>query len=133
MSRIRKYVGLSLGSACDGIDAALVGIEGQDTQMSARIEAFQTIPLDQGLRDALIRAVEGRLSSPLELADIEGELVDALVEAEDLLEQHTDADEDIDACGLLSLSAELRNQRTPGRGLWLELGFPPALCQEIEL
>lgn len=51
----RYYIGLSSGSSLSGVDAALVGVEGQATDMTLRLEQFLHVPYGHELRELLFR------------------------------------------------------------------------------
>src|SRR5690606_18082062 len=50
----RNVVGLMSGSSCDGIDAALVRIEGTGATLRAELRAFETFPYDEAFRARLL-------------------------------------------------------------------------------
>ena len=51
----RHFIGLSSGSSCLGIDAALVRSEGLGSSMSLRLDQFHHAPFGNELRDLLLR------------------------------------------------------------------------------
>lgn len=78
------YAGLMSGTSLDGVDVALVRLEGRDERPSeARVTSFRSYPYDDAFRDRLRRACEeGRVQ---ELCDLDFELgrrfATALIEA----------------------------------------------------
>ncbi len=50
----RTLVGLMSGSSCDGVDAALVRVEGTGRGLKAQLLAFETFPYDDAFRSCLL-------------------------------------------------------------------------------
>jgi anhydro-N-acetylmuramic acid kinase len=53
-------IGLMSGTSADGVDAALVRIEGRSQARRVRLEAFLTLPLPRGMREAILTAADPR-------------------------------------------------------------------------
>lgn len=60
MLRARRIIGLMSGTSVDGIDAAAVEISGAGDDVSARLAAFLTVPMDEALRGAIHAAFGAR-------------------------------------------------------------------------
>lgn len=62
-----KYVGLMSGTSCDGVDAALLEVEGRTPDaVSATLRGFQVLPYPDAVRERLLAAVTR--GGPAELA-----------------------------------------------------------------
>jgi anhydro-N-acetylmuramic acid kinase len=51
----KTIIGLMSGTSADGIDAALVEIDGSGTSTKIRLQAFQTFPYPRGFREFLLK------------------------------------------------------------------------------
>jgi anhydro-N-acetylmuramic acid kinase len=56
-------IGLMSGTSADGVDAALVRIEGRLPAGRLRLEAFLTLPFPNGLRQAILMASDARMGT----------------------------------------------------------------------
>jgi anhydro-N-acetylmuramic acid kinase len=61
--KVRLVIGLMSGTSADGIDAALVRIQGQGTDISVDLEAFNFVSYPDNLRSAILKASEVETSS----------------------------------------------------------------------
>jgi len=55
----KRYLGLMSGTSLDGVDAALVEIDGEDDRLGAHVEAFLSEPYDDQQRQAIRMALSG--------------------------------------------------------------------------
>jgi anhydro-N-acetylmuramic acid kinase len=53
-------IGLMSGTSADGVDAALVQIEGGARSIRLHLHAFHTLPFPSGMRDAILAASDPR-------------------------------------------------------------------------
>ncbi len=56
-------IGLMSGTSADGVDAALVQINGSAHSTRVRLHAFHTFPFPEGLREAILAASEPQIST----------------------------------------------------------------------
>jgi anhydro-N-acetylmuramic acid kinase len=56
-------IGLMSGTSADGVDAALVQINGSDRTTRIRLRAFHTYPFPEGMRQAILTASDPQISS----------------------------------------------------------------------
>lgn len=63
-----RVIGLISGTSADGIDAALVRIEGRPPRIRLRLEAAQTLPYPAQVRNAILRVAEGAATTTGELS-----------------------------------------------------------------
>src|SRR5919108_3062001 len=56
-------IGLMSGTSADGVDAALVQIEGSARSRHFRLQAFHTLPFPPGMREAILAASDPRTGS----------------------------------------------------------------------
>jgi anhydro-N-acetylmuramic acid kinase len=56
-------IGLMSGTSADGVDAALVQIDGSACSTRIRLHAFQTYPFPGGMREAILAASDPRIST----------------------------------------------------------------------
>jgi anhydro-N-acetylmuramic acid kinase len=56
-------IGLMSGTSADGVDAALVQIDGSARSPRIRLRAFQTYPLPGGMREAILAASDPRIGT----------------------------------------------------------------------
>ncbi|HLI33581.1 MAG TPA: anhydro-N-acetylmuramic acid kinase [Terriglobia bacterium] len=68
--RARWAVGLISGTSMDGIDAALVQIEGPGDRPKVRLHAFQTFPYPPAIRNQLLRVASGSATSAREISTL---------------------------------------------------------------
>lgn len=74
-----RYLGLMSGTSLDGVDAALVNIDGlEDGSLRAELEAFLTVPYPAARRARIAAALAG---GPAELCGLNRELGDWFAEA----------------------------------------------------
>lgn len=76
----RRIVGLMSGTSADGIDAALVEVEGAGPGTRVRVLAFETLALDEGLRQGVF-ALFGEGTSLDELCQLNVALGEAFARA----------------------------------------------------
>jgi anhydro-N-acetylmuramic acid kinase len=53
-------IGLMSGTSVDGVDAALVQIEGSGRSTRVRLQAFHTTPFPSGMREAILQVSDPR-------------------------------------------------------------------------
>jgi anhydro-N-acetylmuramic acid kinase len=97
IKQTRHVVGLMSGTSVDGIDAALVRIEGHGANARVELLAFATYPFPAELRAKVFRLFnprEARVDAICQLDFLLGEVVAAAVER--LLRDHGYQNEDID-------------------------------------
>lgn len=63
-----RVIGLISGTSADGIDAALVRIEGRPPRIRLWLEAAQTLPYPEQVRKAILRVAEGTATSTAEIS-----------------------------------------------------------------
>jgi anhydro-N-acetylmuramic acid kinase len=68
--RARWAVGLISGTSMDGIDAALLQIEGPRDHPKVRLHAFQTFPYPPAIRNRLLRVAGGSATSAQEISTL---------------------------------------------------------------
>lgn len=93
----RRIVGLMSGTSVDGIDAALVEIEGHGSSARVKLEAFASYPFPSEIRAKVFRLFnpkEARVDEICQLDFLLGELFAAAVER--LLRDHDVSVEDVD-------------------------------------
>lgn len=97
----RHVVGLMSGTSLDGIDAALVYLEGSGRNLHLSLEAFIHRPFPEALRTLLLRNSLSETSSVRELALLNARLAQLYAEAvEAVLEQAGRPREALDLVGV---------------------------------
>jgi anhydro-N-acetylmuramic acid kinase len=79
--RRRWAVGLISGTSMDGIDAALVELNGPPEKPQVRLHAFQTVPYSRALRRRLMSVASGEPSCAKEISSLNFILGDSFAEA----------------------------------------------------
>jgi len=89
--RVRHVVGAMTGTSLDGLDCALVRIEGQGLDMTAKFLGLHSRPFDDALREQLLHLAEGNAAPPIEFMRAARTLGVIHAQAlEQLLETHRD-------------------------------------------
>lgn len=131
----RTFVGLCSGAAADGVDAALVRVEGSGEQMSVRQThcIHKPIPKLLGKR---IRSAGGGWATPAgDLARLDRDMGDILAEAcEALLREANTRASRIAGVGLIGQAVGYtRPSKSSGKGAVWELGSPATVCRRTGL
>jgi anhydro-N-acetylmuramic acid kinase len=71
---VRRIVGLMSGTSVDGVDAALVEVEGSYTQTRVRLLAFETVPLERSVRERIHACFSGSVRDLCETNFVLGEV-----------------------------------------------------------
>ena len=66
-----RVIGLMSGTSVDGIDAALVEIDGEETNLEVKLLSGETFAYPPQLRDRILDVCNGRVVSMLELATLD--------------------------------------------------------------
>jgi anhydro-N-acetylmuramic acid kinase len=76
-----RIIGLMSGTSVDGIDAALVDIEGQQTDLKVTLIAAETYDYPDRLRQKILSVCAGEALSMAQLADLDDEIARCFAEA----------------------------------------------------
>lgn len=117
----RLVAGIMSGTSLDGIDVALVRIEGSGSELQFRTEAFCSVPYSGEVRERILRAASGELPMreafelDVDLGRIQGEAVRSVVAGAGL------EPSDLDAVGMHGQTIYHAPRRSPG-GVSVQIG-----------
>ena len=77
----RRVVGLMSGTSMDGIDAALVRIQGGGPSIRVKLERFACFPYEGTLRERLLQTASGAASNALDHAELDFAVAGAFAQA----------------------------------------------------
>ena len=125
-----RVVGLMSGTSLDGIDAALVRLEGTDGTLTWEVEGFRSEPYPADVRARLLDAVER--GTPDVLCRLHAELGERLAGAARAL---------LDTCGITPMEVDLIGSHgqtiwhvppeNGTRGATLQLGDPATIAERV--
>lgn len=125
---MRRFVGLMSGTSVDGIDAALLAVEGTPPDGVAwRLEAFRTAGFDPERRARILEAMAH--GTPATLTDLHADLGEWFAEAVHALLDEAGVDPgQVAAVGSHGQTLWHRPPAGEGRGATLQLGCPATLA-----
>ncbi len=82
-----RVIGLMSGTSVDGIDAALVELEGGDRHLQLEVLNFCTVPYPADLRQRILDLCGEKPLTPRELADLDEEIAEAFALAAQRVQQ----------------------------------------------
>lgn len=135
MSKSRQFLGLCCGLAADGVDVALIRVDGSGAAMRVESLASTSRLLPEGERRRLLTYGSGKCDSLRALAELDRDLaIDAAAAAERLLEEQGIDSKGITAAGWsgwpITLEAPGRSHRM---GAMLEVGSPAVLAERLAM
>ena len=131
----RTFVGLYSGAAADGIDAALVHIDGSGAQMTVRQSHCAHRPMPELLHARVQSAGAGWAMPAADFARLDRDMGDLLADAcEALLKDASTPAKYVAGVGLIGHAVGYtRPSASSGCGAIVELGSPAALCRRTGL
>jgi anhydro-N-acetylmuramic acid kinase len=131
----RTFVGLYSGAAADGIDAALVGIDGSGEHMTVRQTHCVHRPMPELLHARVQSAGAGWAMPAADFARLDRDMGDLLADAcEALLKEASTPAKYVAGIGLIGhCVGYTRPSPSSGRGATWELGSPATLCRRMGL
>jgi len=125
-----KVIGLMSGTSLDGVDAALLEVEGATAaEARCRLLAFVTLPYAEERRERLLRAAEGRARTP-EICRLHFDLGEWLAEAvEALLERAGPEGEGVEAIGSHGQTVWHAPPTPDAPGATLQIGSPAIVAE----
>ncbi len=126
----RTFVGLYSGAAADGIDAALVHIDGSGNQMAVRQTHCLHRPMPELLHARILSAGAGWATPAADFARLDRDMGDLLADAcEAVLKDASTPAKYVAGVGLIGHAVGYtRPSLSAGRGAIWELGSPATLC-----
>ncbi len=122
-------VGLMSGTSADGIDAALVRIDGDSSNPTIKVEAFQTAPWSPDIRAAIL-ALSAGSGSPRDLSEMRVRLAEGFAAATNsLLDFAGIAPSQVAVIGCHGQTVRHDPPATGARGFTLQLLDPATLAE----